>query len=162
MAAYLLAALALVSMALKAVRRSRKTLVALRKSRSHFWKEKRKPFRAGVFLEVVGCVIALVLADAFHRPSWAAPAVRLLIGLHFLPLGRIFETRDYDWVGRLIIASAVVAIARSGTWTPTVVAGIATGATLGLRPFLFSRGVCKRLQRSRRLEGLQPACNVGV
>ncbi len=127
---YLLLAIALVSFALVAVRRGRKMLRALGAQRSDFWRHRRKPFWIVVFLEVVGCGIAVALVGVLRRPEWVAAGISLVVGLHFLPLGRIFEAPAYYWVGSLIVVADILALMLSGIWNPTALAAGATGAIL--------------------------------
>jgi len=50
--------------------------------------------------------------------------------LHFLPLGKIFESAAYYWVGSLIVAWDILTVTALKSWNPTALAGIATGVIL--------------------------------
>lgn len=81
-------------------------------------------------LEVAGCSVAVILANLFHRPDWLAVGISLVVGLHFLPLGRIFEVVVYYWVGSLIVLWDILTIAASKSWNLTASASIPTGLIL--------------------------------
>jgi hypothetical protein len=94
------------------------------------WKKRRKAFGIVAVLEVVGCIIVLALVGVFRRPDWAAAGISLIVGLHFLPLARIFESTAYYWVGSLMVAWDIVTVTVLKSWNPTVSADIASGAIL--------------------------------
>lgn len=57
-----------------------------------------KQFIAVVILEFAAIAILNMIAYAFHRPDLAPVLTALVVGLHFLPLGRIFrQSRYYFW-----------------------------------------------------------------
>jgi hypothetical protein len=123
-------AAALMAFAVTAVRRGRKMMRAQGVSRGDFWQTRRKPFGILTLLEFVGCIIVVVLANVFRRPDWIAVGISLVVGLHFLPLGRIFGHASYYWVGSLIVLWDILAITAFKSWNLTASAGIATGVIL--------------------------------
>ena len=57
-----------------------------------------KPFIVVVVLEFTAIAILGMTAYAFHRPDLAPVLAAIVVGLHFLPLGRIFrQPRYYFW-----------------------------------------------------------------
>jgi hypothetical protein len=129
-AGYFCIAATLMAFAVTAVRRGRKMMRAQGASRSDFWQTRRKPFGIVTVLELVGCIIVVVLANAFRRPDWIAVGISLVVGLHFLPLGKIFGIASYYWIGSLIVLWDILAITVVKSWNLTASAGIATGAIL--------------------------------
>lgn len=127
---YFCAAAALMVFAVAGARRGRKMMRALGGSWSDFWQKRRKAFRIVTVLEVVGCVIVVVLANVFRRPDWIALGISLVVGLHFLPLGKIFGAASYYWVGSLIVVWDILAITALKSWNLTASAAIATGVIL--------------------------------
>lgn len=127
---YFLIAAALMAFAVTAVRRGRKMMSAQGVSRSDFWRKRRRAFGIVTLLEVVGCIVVVVLANVFRRPDWIALGISLVVGLHFLPLGRIFGYASYYWVGSLIVVWDILAITALSSWNLTASAGIATGGIL--------------------------------
>jgi len=121
-------AAALMVFAIAAVRRSRKLMRAQGVSRGDFWQKRRKPFGIVTILEVGGCVIVVMLANLFRRPDWIAIGISLVVGLHFLPLGKVFAVASYYWVGSLIVIWDILTMTTSWNWTAS--AGIATGLIL--------------------------------
>ena len=120
----------LMAFAVTAVRRGRKMMRAQAASRGEFWRKRRKPFGIVTVLEVVGCIIVVALANEFGRPDWIAVGISLVVGLHFLPLGRIFGFASYYWVGTLIVVWDILTITALKSWNWTASAGIATGVIL--------------------------------
>jgi uncharacterized membrane protein len=127
---YLSVAAVLMAFAVRAMRRSRKMMKVEGVSRSDFWKKRRKAFSVVVVLEVVGCVVVLALVGVFRRPDWAAARVSFIVGLHFLPLARIFESAAYYWVGGLMVAWDIVTVTALKSRNPTASAAIASGVIL--------------------------------
>jgi uncharacterized membrane protein len=126
---YLVAA-TLMALAVTAVRRGRKMMRAQAESRGDFWQKRRKAFGVVTGLEVVGCIIVVALANVFGRPDWIAVGISIVVGLHFLPLGRIFGFASYYWVGTLIVVWDILTITALKSWNWTPSAGIATGVIL--------------------------------
>jgi hypothetical protein len=127
---YFFVAAALIALAVTAVRRGRKMMRAQGVSRSDFWRKRRKAFGIVTLLEVVGCIVVIVVANVFRRPDWIAVGISLVVGLHYLPLGRIFGYVSYYWVGTLIVVWDILAITALKSWNLTASAGIATGVIL--------------------------------
>jgi uncharacterized membrane protein len=130
LAAYFLAAVVLMAFAVRTARLGRRTMKAQGVLRSSFWEKRRKAMGIVVALEVVGCIIVLALVGAFHRPDWAAAGVSLVVGLHFLPLARIFESAACFWGGGLMIAWDILTVTALKSLNPTASACIVTGAIL--------------------------------
>lgn len=98
--------------------------------RNDFWQKRRKAFRLVTVLEVAGCILVVVLANVFRRPDWVAAGISLVVGLHFLPLGRIFGVASYYWVGALIVVWDILSITALRSWNLTAAVGIGTGLIL--------------------------------
>lgn len=127
---YFSMALVLMVVAVMAVRRGRKMMTAPGVQRSDFWEKRGKAFGIVLGLEFVGCFILVALVNAFHRPDWTAAAISFVVGLHFLPLGKIFEFPAYYWVGSLMVASDILTVTALKSWNPIASACFATGAIL--------------------------------
>lgn len=128
--AYFIVAAALMTFGVTTVRRARKMAGVDRGWRSDFWQKRRKAFRLVTVLEVAGCIIVVVLANVFRRPDWVAAGISLVVGLHFLPLGRIFGVASYYWVGALIVVWDIVSLTALRSWNLTAAVGIGTGLIL--------------------------------
>lgn len=126
----LLLAATLMAFAVTAARRSRKIMRAQGATRADFWRTRRKPFGILTLLEVVGCIIVVVLANVFRRPDWIAVGISFVVGLHFLPLGRILGVAAYYWVGSLIVLWDILTITAFKSWNLTASASIPTGLIL--------------------------------
>lgn len=123
-------AAALMAFAVIAVRRGRKMVSVHGGLRNDFWQKRRKAFRIVTLLEVVGCIIVVVLANVFRRPDWVAVGISLVVGLHFLPLGRIFGVASYYWVGTLMVVWDILSMTALKLWNLTASAAIGTGLIL--------------------------------
>lgn len=123
-------AVVLMAFAIAAVRRGRKMMKARGVARNDFWQTRRKRFGIVTLLEVAGCIIVVLLANVYQQPNWVAVGISLVVGLHFLPLGRIFGIASYYWVGTSIVVWDLLAIFALKSWNLTASAGIATGVIL--------------------------------
>jgi uncharacterized membrane protein YecN with MAPEG domain len=152
---YLCVAAVLLAFSVTAVRRGRKMMIAHGASRSDFWQTRRKPFGIVTVLELVGCIIVVVLANVFRRQDLIAIGISLIVGLHFLPLGKIFGAASYYWVGSLIVIWDIVTITALKSWNSTASAAIPTGVILWvsavcvLTPFSPYRELMADSQRGR-------------
>jgi hypothetical protein len=82
----------------------------------------------GVETAVIGLgAVGLALAG---RSAYTAPWILLVVGVHFLPLGRLFGSADLMWAG-LALAAVAVAGAVTGA-VSTVAPSAVTGAFGGL------------------------------
>jgi hypothetical protein len=70
--------------------------------------------------EVAACLLGVACLAAAGRPAYQPAWILLVVGLHFLPLARIFRIPSLFWAG---VAASAVAITAA-----------VTGATSGLRP----------------------------
>ena len=129
-AGHICAAVVLMAFAVTAVRRGRKMMRAQGVSRSDFWQKRRKAFRLVTVLESVGCVLVVILANVFRRPDLIAVGISFVVGLHFIPLGKIFGYASYYWVGSLIVVWDILTMTALKSWNPAASAAIATGVIL--------------------------------
>jgi hypothetical protein len=125
-----LLAVVLLSAAVVAVRRGRKMMNALGVSGGDFWAKRRKAFNILTLLEGVGCAVVLLLTNLLHRPEWIPIGISLVVGLHFLPLGKILGVASYFWVGSMIVLWDVLALTASQAWNPSISVPLATGVIL--------------------------------
>lgn len=73
--------------------------------------------------------LAVPLLNVFAHAEWIAPAVILIVGLHFIPLARLFGYRGYYVTAGALVLVAVLAIA-SGAERHVALTLFATGAIL--------------------------------
>lgn len=120
----------MIAFAARAVRQGRKMMRAQGGSRRDYWQTRRKSFGIVTLLEVAGCIVVVVLASLFQRPDWIAVGISLVVGLHFLPLGRTFGVVAYYWVGAVIVVWDILSLTAFKSWNLTASAGIGTGVVL--------------------------------
>jgi hypothetical protein len=54
-----------------------------------------------------GLIIALLITlNVVHRVEWIAPGIMLIVGLHFFPLAKLFNTRLHTVTGTALVALA--------------------------------------------------------
>jgi hypothetical protein len=66
----------------------------------------------GIVFGIEGVLIALAstLLSTFQLDSFIAPSIALIVGIHFLPLARLFRVPIYYMTGILLSALALVAL----------------------------------------------------
>jgi hypothetical protein len=62
----------------------------------------RKSFLLVVFMEVVGLLLVWILANRLHRQDLATDWCAMVVGLHFLPLAKIFRALHLGVIGILM------------------------------------------------------------
>ena len=71
------------------------------------WKSVRKFYWLDVGLEWALIGAAMLALVRFHRFDLAVQACGVIVGLHYLPLGKIFRARQYYWTGEVLVFSAL-------------------------------------------------------
>jgi hypothetical protein len=122
--------LGLLGFSVHALRRRKKQMRALSASPSDFWSRFGKPFRVISFFEAVDCGIVVFLAVVFHRLDLLAAGISFVVGLHFLPMARLFRFSSYYVAGLLIIVCDLLSVVLLRGDDITLAVGVATGAVL--------------------------------
>lgn len=122
--------LVFLGIALRAVRRARRRLKALVPSSQGFRSRYGKQFRLISILEGIGCGVVLFAASHFHRMDLIAAGIGVVVGLHFLPLARLFRFPAYYITGVAIVLCDVLSIVFLRGRDITLSAGVGTGAAL--------------------------------
>ena len=73
--------------------------------------EMSRVFRQAVAGEGVGILAILVVTLPLRRPEWILPLVALAVGLHFLPLARVFQRPLYYLTGAALCLLCLVTFA---------------------------------------------------
>jgi hypothetical protein len=92
--------------------------------------------------EAVLILVAVVACIALDVPVLIAPAVCLVVGLHFLPLSRIFGLPLYRATGGILLAVAVVGFVLAAVASDDavlVLVGLAAAVTLWCTSLLLPR-----------------------
>ncbi|MFD4377407.1 hypothetical protein [Streptomyces sp. NPDC058486] len=84
--------------------------------------------------EVVAIVGVIAGANAAGHQEWIPVGVCLVVGLHFFPLARLYDQRQYGWAAAALTALAVVgaALLAAGLSAETVRAAVGLPAALAL------------------------------
>ena len=97
-------------------------------------KGKRTGIFFGIIFGVEGGLIALcsaLLARA-GLDTWIPMAAAVIVGLHFLPLARLFEVRLYYWTGAIIVVAMLGCSLIRDAVARQLCAGLAMAAVLWL------------------------------
>ncbi len=97
------AAIAVEGFAASMVARFRGTATAMRDQRVS------RQYGITVGVEVAAIALGAVGLGLAGRPAYTAPWILLVVGVHFLPLGRLFGSVDLLWSGLVLCAVAIVA-----------------------------------------------------
>jgi hypothetical protein len=86
----------------------------------------------GVIFTLEGALIALgaVLLARARQPLWIPPMAALVVGLHFLPLARVFGVPLYYWTGGATVAWALLASAIPEPVARLLLLGLGVGIIL--------------------------------
>ena len=68
----------------------------------------RRQFRTINAIQWITIIIAVVLLQHFKLDPWIVPAVMLIVGLHFLPIARVFRYRAHYLTGAILAATAIL------------------------------------------------------
>ncbi len=68
----------------------------------------RRQFRAINALQWIVAAVAVVVLHRLGLAVWTVPALMLIVGLHSLPLARVFHYRPHGLTGAVLIATALV------------------------------------------------------
>lgn len=83
-----------------------------------------------VGIEVAAIAIGAAGLTQAGRPAYTAPWILLVVGVHFVPLGRLFGSADLVWSG-LVLSAVAIAAAVTGA-VSAVAPSAVTGAFGGL------------------------------
>lgn len=106
--------------------------------------QKRAQSRMGMMFGIIfgaeGLLIFLAVnvLTHFHLESYIMTAVAAIVGLHFLPLARLYRVPLYYWMGGVMLADAVVSLALPSP-TREIAVGLSMGAILWLTCVLVLR-----------------------
>jgi hypothetical protein len=104
-----------------------------------------KWFLLVVFMEAIAIVLVSILANRLHRADLATAWCAMVVGLHFLPLAKIFRAPSLGLFGILIILWCVLC------WTLVHSSAIPLSASIGTGLLLW--GTCvSSLLRARKIE----------
>jgi hypothetical protein len=87
---------------------------------SEWGQSQQRTFRNINLAQWAAIVLLLVVLNIFHRTEWILPGIMLIVGLHFLPLAKLFSNGLNAWTGAALIAVAVSYphIAQAGPSSP--------------------------------------------
>ena len=110
----------------------------------------RKQFIVVVILEFTAIAILSMIAYVFHRPYLAPVLAAIVVGLHYLPLGKIFRQARYYFWGSAITLWCVVCVFSFRSNMLVAWSNIGTGVLLWAsctHGLLQARGIVRSLVR---------------
>lgn len=87
-------------------------------------------FRIVLWLEWIPIVAIVVILNSMRRPELIMPAIALVVGLHFIPLARIFGFPLYYVTGAFMIALTLAAFLSQDPLRRQAIVGVGCGITL--------------------------------
>src|SRR4051794_36265796 len=92
----------------------------------------RRDYLRTVAVEVVAIFLGSALLNRVGAPQYLAGWTLFVVGVHFVPLGRLFGVRILQWAGAVLAAWAGVAVLAGliGTAAPQAAAGLGGGVLL--------------------------------
>jgi hypothetical protein len=105
----------------------------------------RRGYGITVGVEVAACGLGAAGLALAGRSAYIAPWILLVVGVHFVPLGRLFESVDLLWAG---FALSVVAIAGTVTGVISDVAPSAVTGAFGGLVCIACAAICLRRARA--------------
>jgi hypothetical protein len=141
----MLAAIAVAVLAGIAVRRFRRGPTAMDDRRVS------RGYGITVGIEVAAIAIGVLGLGLAGRPAYTASWILLVVGVHFMPLGRMFGSVDLLWSG-LVLSAVAIAAAMTGA-VSAVAPSAVTGAFGGLVLVAAAAASLRRAVRRGRTEG---------
>lgn len=92
----------------------------------------RKQFLWAVAAEIVGCLAVASVCNWLGTYAYIAPGIALIVGLHFIPLAKIFRTPAYYLTAAAIIACCAASWIFLRAQRMDEAAGVGTGVVLWL------------------------------
>lgn len=124
------ASLVFLRIAIRALRRAH-CLMKVSSPGSQRWRSRLgKQFRLISILEGIGCGIALFLSSHFHRMDLLAAGIGIVVGLHFLPMARLFRFPAYYITGIAIVLCGGLSMLLLQGNPATLCAGVGAGTAL--------------------------------
>jgi hypothetical protein len=103
-----------------------------------------KSFLLVVLTEVLALLLVSLLANRLHRPDLATDWCAMIVGLHFLPLAKIFRASNLGGVGILMTLWCAICWALFRSNTLVISVSLGTG-------ILLSAGSVSALLRARKI-----------
>lgn len=110
------------------------------------WTNVRKLYFTVVALEVLALAVAIKILASIGRTSLILPAAGVIVGLHFLPLATVFNSRIYYLTGTLIVALGLASPIIGGATGPAV---LELGAAIVLWATALITGLRREFQSAR-------------
>jgi hypothetical protein len=127
---FYVAFLVLLATSIQAVRKSKVSMKASSATPDELRSRFGKPFRMVCFLEGAACAVVVSITLSFHRLDLMAAGISLVVGVHFLPLARLFRLRVYYMAGVAIILADLLSVSLMKGRNITLGPGASTGIIL--------------------------------
>ncbi len=97
-------------------------------------------------LQSLGALVVIVVCNILDQPNRITGGIELVVGLHFLPLARLFGVRAY-YVTGVVMSVCGIATAALGTRSSLVLSALTAGLTLWVTI------ACRTIAAAPRLRG---------
>jgi hypothetical protein len=109
----------------------------------------RRPFLLVVLMEVAGLLLAWILANRLHRPDLGTDWCAMVVGLHFLPLAKIFRALHLGVIGILMTLWCVLC------WSLFRSSALVISVTVGTGILLWAASVSALFRARKIVHSLQ-------
>lgn len=125
---------------LQRARQIASTGVAVPESQS--MQDRRRRFGRVMAFEWVPILLTVVVLGCIGHPELIMPAIAVIVGVHFIPLAKLFDVPLYYWTGGSLVLIAVVSFAIGDQVLRQVITGLGCGLSLWLTSavLLFRKG----------------------
>jgi hypothetical protein len=104
--------------------------------------DRRRRFGRVMAFEWVPILLTGVVLGRISHPELILPAIAVIVGVHFIPLAKLFNVPLYYWTGGSFVLIAVVSFAIGDQVLRQAITGLGCGLTLWLTSavLLFGKG----------------------
>jgi hypothetical protein len=96
------------------------------------WQRMRRQFRTINTIQWIVAVTAVLVLRRFKLDAWIVPAIMFIVGVHFLPLARVFRYRPHMLTGAALIVTALLYPMASAGGPASPLGSLIAGVTLWL------------------------------
>jgi hypothetical protein len=110
------------------------------------WSDVSKAYWITVTIEGLACMVAGNVLNNIGRSDLVPEAIGVIVGLHFLPLAKIFRARIYNWTGVAMVLGVLASLAVPvGSFRNIVACGAS-----GLALWATAAVICVRIRLSSK------------
>jgi hypothetical protein len=110
------------------------------------WSDVSKAYWITVAIEWLACMVAGNVLSNIGRSDLVPEAIGAIVGIHFLPLAKIFRARIYNWTGVAMVLGVLASLAiPAGSLRNIAACGVS-----GLALWVTAAVICVRIRLSSK------------